>query len=467
MYRKKFLSKFVIASVLVGGINFAPVILNSNSANLQIASVAHAEIKDVTAKDAAILDFADESAEYTAKVQNVAKMRAIQRARERAGVYLKSFSRTVNGVLTADDISAYTSNKIEVSNVKFQKLFYQVKDVNGNLTGKIGFMYEATVTAKIDTTGLQEYIQKSLQEKQRLIERDKNLRNNIDEISEEFEKLRKNAQNKTHEQIKAEFDQINKKIEETEKTEKTPVVQNKPMIFSQIIKIGNIGNINRTNREKFHQGFEVEGANYNNAIQHRNGELDNKSIKIYEKGLAVFKSGENEENDLYARYDYCLTNNKYNWKEHLIEFGNKNSNLILKSNLGTAMDTLITIYQIKNNNNITLWLIFEKGPSEGKSNFVLLGALKSGKWVKYFDTREITKRFFGEKLGIINTPCYKTLYCKGDTLTIDYNIYKLDKGFIKAGEFKFKWDEKAQWFGVDQVKIWDVEENFQKLYGSR
>ena len=182
---KKYWKKFLAASILVGGFNFAPTLVNFDTENLQMISVAHAEIKDVTAKDAAILDFADESAEYTAKVQNVAKMRAIQRARERAGVYLKSFSRTVNGVLTADDISAYTSDKIEISDVKFQKLFYQVKDVNGNLTGKIGFMYEATVTAKIDTTGLQEYIQKSLQEKQRLIDRDKNLQKNIEEVNKE------------------------------------------------------------------------------------------------------------------------------------------------------------------------------------------------------------------------------------------------------------------------------------------
>ena len=131
------------------------------------------------------------------------------------------------------------------------------------------------------------------------------------------------------------------------------------------------------------------------------------------------------------------------------------------------MNTWINIYQIKNNNGITLWLIFEKGPAEGKTNYILLGVLKNGKWVKYFDTREITKKFFGEKLGIINTPCYKKLYCNGDKIIIDYNIYKLDKGFIKAGEFRLKWDEKAQWFGIEQVKIWDEKDNLKKLNGLR
>jgi len=47
---KKILPKLVIASVLVGGINFLPV---NFPVNLQIISIAHAEIQTVTVNDSA------------------------------------------------------------------------------------------------------------------------------------------------------------------------------------------------------------------------------------------------------------------------------------------------------------------------------------------------------------------------------------------------------------------------------
>ena len=439
MYRKKFLLKFVIASVLVGGINFAPVILNSNSANLQIASVAHAEIKDVTAKDAAILDFADESAEYTAKVQNVAKMRAIQRARERAGVYLKSFSRTVNGVLTADDISAYTSDKIEVSDVKFQKLFYQVKDVNGNLTGKIGFMYEATVTAKIDTTGLNDYIQKSLQEKQRLIERDRNLRNNVNEASERFENLRQNAQNKTSEQIKSELEQINKKVEETEKTS---AEQNAPMIFSQPKYIGHAGRYPYVMQNPYYKGgYFFEGTSSNNGNILRMGK-DGQDTE-YIEGLASWGTGKNA---LYCKFKAFPHNERKD--DDGLNFGGKDIFILYEREWRD-------IFKIDNNKDIALYLLYYYHPKKG-CLINIIGCRKDGIWINYIDTDQIGNKFFNNlpvgsrspigsdnEIGLIT-------YCTEDTIIMPYTLSVYSEE-IEKGEFRFKWDEKAQWFGVEQV----------------
>ena len=435
MYGKKLLSKLVIASVLVGGLNFVPVILNSNSANLQMTSVAYAEIKDVTAKDAAILDFADESAEYTAKVQNIAKMRAIQRARERAGVYLKSFSRTVNGVLTANDISAYTSDKIEVSDVKFQKLFYQVKDVNGNLTGKIGFMYEATVTAKIDTTGLQEYIQKSLQEKQRLIDRDKNLQKNIEEVNKKYEDLRQNAKNKTPEQIKSELEQINKKIEETEKIS---AEQTAPMIFSQPIKIGHAGHYKDTDEG----GFIFKGTSYND------GDIISGSDNKYGKGLARWGNGKDA---LYCEYDYYLNSNR----DDRLKFGGKNNFLVKEM---TGRDIL----KIESNEGLTIYVLYRQFMYFAYLD--IIGCRPDGTWVKYINFKQLEKQFFeelskkymidlaygnhGNKLEYYYDGNF--IYTKNDTIIVLYSLWKgWDR--LQKGEFRFKWDEKAQWFGVEQV----------------
>ena len=433
---KKYWKKFLAASILVGGLNFSPTLVNFDTENLQIFSIAYAEIKDVTAKDAAILDFADESAEYTAKVQNVAKMRAIQRARERAGVYLKSFSRTVNGVLTADDISAYTSDKIEVSDVKFQKLFYQVKDVNGNLTGKIGFMYEATVTAKIDTTGLQEYIQKSLQEKQRLIDRDKNLQKNIEEVDKKYEDLRQNAKNKTPEQIKSELEQINKKIEETEKT---PVVQNESMIFSQPVTIGYIGYTPQPN----YRGLPIADATYNDGTPQNekispmffrdlNVEPNSINVKTYLKGVAAW-------DELYCAYD--IEKDYYNLK-----FGGKN-NYILNTDSSSKK-----ISKIDNNKDMKFYILYH---NYCVSHLHILGKQKNGKWVVYLDSKKISERYFSGKDGykLDGGIIYEEPICKDDTIIVKYYRWSWSwKGRNEyEGEFRFKWDDKAQWFGVEQV----------------
>ena len=36
-------------------------------------------------------------------------------------------------------------------------------------------------------------------------------------------------------------------------------------------------------------------------------------------------------------------------------------------------------------------------------------------------------------------------------MIIEYNRNYIQQGYIKEGEFRFKWDEAAQWFDVEQV----------------
>ena len=206
--QKKFLPKLVIASILVGGVNFAPV--NFNAENLQIVSVAYAKVEKVTASGRAIFNFGENDAQIVNTVKNVAKMRAIQAAKENAGFYVKSFSQTVNGVLTADDISAYASNNIEILNVTYKKIPVQAHDVKGNDTGEIAFMYEATVTAKIDTSGLTAYIQRDDKEKEKIVENNQSSQENIEKISNEFDNLRNST--KDVEQIKSDMNKIDRKI---------------------------------------------------------------------------------------------------------------------------------------------------------------------------------------------------------------------------------------------------------------
>ena len=51
----------------------------------------------------------------------------------------------------------------------------------------------------------------------------------------------------------------------------------------------------------------------------------------------------------------------------------------------------VHISQIKNDGDVTLYLLCGEGSVAGTINYVLLGARADGVWLKYFDTREITK----------------------------------------------------------------------------
>lgn len=41
---------------------------------------------------------------------------------------------------------------------------------------------------------------------------------------------------------------------------------------------------------------------------------------------------------------------------------------------------------------------------------------------------------------------------QNDTIIVTYKNYTDIGKMINQGEFRFKWDEKAQWFSVEQVK---------------
>lgn len=116
MNKKKFLAKLIAASVCLGGINFLSV-PNFDTGIFQVSTV-HAETKNYTASDTAMFDFGEDDEFIINTVKNVAKLRAIQAAKEKAGVYLTSYSKTVNGNLTADDISVVTNNSAELLDVK-------------------------------------------------------------------------------------------------------------------------------------------------------------------------------------------------------------------------------------------------------------------------------------------------------------------------------------------------------------
>ena len=159
-----------------------------------------------------MFDFGEDDEKIVNIVKEFAKMRAEQAAKEKAGIYLKSYSKSVNGMINDDDISVVTNNTAEILDVKYKKIPIQAHDVEGNDTGKIGFLNEATVTVKIDTSEISKYIKMSPQERLNLINQNKNLKKSTEKINEDFENLRKQSGTLNNTQIIIEFYKIENKV---------------------------------------------------------------------------------------------------------------------------------------------------------------------------------------------------------------------------------------------------------------
>ena len=106
------------------------------------------------------------------------------------------------------------------------------------------------------------------------------------------------------------------------------------------------------------------------------------------------------------------------------------------------------IYKINTNENIVIYpLVKIYGP---EFDYLIIGKRADDRFVKYIDTREITKRYFGWNGESASPVMYRNLSVKNDTLIIEYQRYG-NKQRIQ-GKFYFKWDDKAQWFGIAQGK---------------
>ena len=106
MNKSKRLSKLLAASIFLGSLTFVP-----NVYNLPITSIAYAEVKTYTGTSTAMFDFGEDDEQIVAMVKNFAKERAMQAAKEKAGVYLSSYSKTNNLRLVENEVKVITNNK--------------------------------------------------------------------------------------------------------------------------------------------------------------------------------------------------------------------------------------------------------------------------------------------------------------------------------------------------------------------
>ncbi len=199
------------------------------------------------------------------------------------------------------------------------------------------------------------------------------------------------------------------------------------MTFSQPVKIGEIG---FPVQAPYH-GYIVNGATQNDGTAYTEKMThDGKPIITYTQGVARF-------GDLYCKYNFEKDN-------CFINFGGKN-NFVLNMNA-----TFKKIFSIGNDSALKFYAIYY---NYCVTDLKILGRRADGKWVVYIDSKKLSDKYFGGKDGykLDGGVLYDVPICAGDTLIVKYRRWHWKGQSEPEGEFRFKWDDKAQWFGVDHI----------------
>lgn len=219
------------------------------------------------------------------------------------------------------------------------------------------------------------------------------------------------------------------------------------MTFSQPIKTGFSVRRLQTGGMAIINATQNDGDFYkmthNGKVTIYDGKGKNNSVR-YGKGVARFGNG---ADSLYAHYNYYL-------KDSNVYFGGPDRKNTVPIN---SMVFDEEIYKISTNEGIIFYMIHTSYDLPDETWWTLIGRRKDGVWVKYFETLAITKKYFGQQGNVWNglSICCDDFRVKGDTIVIEYSRYHKNSGqrgnLVKEGEFQFKWDNVAQWFGVEQI----------------
>lgn len=214
------------------------------------------------------------------------------------------------------------------------------------------------------------------------------------------------------------------------------------MQFSQIVKIGSVSG-NAVG------GFTIEGAQQNDGSIYKWTGVDTKPWDIlYEKGVAQYG---NKNNALWVYYDCSNVRVREYWDAYSPNFGNKEKTVMVSLEAGEGAS--VQVNSINNDAGITMYLLCSEMDGKFVSRrYVVMGYDKTGKFVKYIDTQDIIKNYFGEKNAMMNGIHLEKYYFRRNIFVVEYIAPRSSYGWKSpAGEFRFKWDDAAQWFGVEQV----------------
>ena len=243
---------------------------------LLVAAVGVAEIRSYTGVGTCTIG--DIGTPEQAK--NLAKEKALQNAREQAGVYIQSYTRTAKTKLASGELVAITNNITNVvGEVKYQQTPGMVND-------QPVITYTATVTAKVDTDGIKKWLALDDKEKSNSVQQATTVQQVIHNSIEQLDKITQQYNESTTAQEK---DRLKKEYDEADQG----------LIAAQKIDAG----------VKLYEAGNYDGAIklYNEALS--SGELSSTdtAIAYTNRGLAYGQKG---KTDLaIADYDQALAVN--------------------------------------------------------------------------------------------------------------------------------------------------------------
>ena len=286
MYINKRLRAMILSSVMCGGLMLMPTICPAGIVNglpLPMVSVAQAKVATYTGVGKYITsDFEN---------QQIARQRAIDRAirnaKDKAGVYLQTYSHSINANLSNDEISAITSNASEV-------LETECLPVPFEQDGEAGLMYRATVKVNVDDAEVRAWLNRDAQNRTTIVNQNNTVQQAAEANDRQVEDLRKRAQaantDEERANIKAAYEQVdnefllNQKLEEGNQSAYQGDYNGAIAKYTEIIQINpnyTAAYNNRGNVYHEMQNYSAAISDYTKAIELK----PNYALAYYNRGL--------------------------------------------------------------------------------------------------------------------------------------------------------------------------------------
>lgn len=169
------------------------------------APVVSAAVQHVSADGVYVMGDGIEESQHVAKIR--ARQDAMRMASEQAGVYVESYTKTVNSVLTEDEVRTLASTVLNVTNET-----YAFDDMGGQ-----GMKIVCHIEADVDTVKIDEALKarrENAQKWEELQDQDKALREQVAKLQQENEALKAAYANAQTEQEKQKIEAEAKKNQE-------------------------------------------------------------------------------------------------------------------------------------------------------------------------------------------------------------------------------------------------------------
>ena len=151
------------------------------------------------------------------QAKNYARELAMINAREQAGVYIRSYTRTSSAKVADNEIAAIANN---ITEVRGEVRYTQAP---GEVDGQPVVVYTATLEAKVDTNGISEWLRRDESEKASLVNHidfvQKKIKSSLDKIQQLIDLYREAESEQEKERLRKEHSEVDQELLADQKVE--------------------------------------------------------------------------------------------------------------------------------------------------------------------------------------------------------------------------------------------------------